>query len=98
MPGFRFRWTSCFARRGTDWTTRTPLAITSTFYADARLNRLWGHYRTSTNPLVLRPDAFDVVGERILAKVYEAIERLKERRVALISAAATGKIDVRDAA
>ena len=34
----------------------------------------------------------------LIAKVREAIERLKEYRTALISAAVTGKIDVRDAA
>jgi hypothetical protein len=34
----------------------------------------------------------------LVAKVREAIERLEELRTALISAAETGKIDVRDAA
>ena len=57
---------ACFTRRGTDWTTRTPLALTPTFYADARLNRSWSDYRTSTDPLVPPPDAFEAVGERIL--------------------------------
>ena len=33
--------------------------------------------------------------ENLLRKVHEAIDRLKERRTALISAAVTGKIDVR---
>jgi hypothetical protein len=33
----------------------------------------------------------------LIAKIQEAIERLKEYRTALISAAVTGKIDVRDA-
>jgi restriction endonuclease S subunit len=32
----------------------------------------------------------------IIAKIREAIDRLKEYRTALISAAVTGKIDVRD--
>ena len=50
---------ACFARRATDWTTQTPLALTSTFYADTRLNRLWSDYRTSTNPVIAPPDAFD---------------------------------------
>ena len=52
---------ACFARRRTDWTTRTPLALASTFYSDDRLMRLWGDYRTSSNPLVPPPEAFDVV-------------------------------------
>jgi restriction endonuclease S subunit len=34
--------------------------------------------------------------DALIAKVREAIERLKEYRTALISAAVTGKIDVRE--
>ena len=34
----------------------------------------------------------------LIAKIREAIERLKELRAALISAAVTGRIDVREAA
>ena len=36
--------------------------------------------------------------DALVAKVLEAIDRLKELRTALISAAVTGKIDVRDTA
>jgi restriction endonuclease S subunit len=36
--------------------------------------------------------------DALLAKVHEAIDRLKELRTALISAAVTGKIDVREEA
>ena len=36
--------------------------------------------------------------DTLVVKVREAIDHLKEFRTALISAAATGKIDVRDAA
>ncbi len=36
--------------------------------------------------------------DALVAKVRDAIDRLKELRTALISAAVTGKIDVRDAA
>ena len=35
--------------------------------------------------------------DALVAKVYEAIDRLEELRTALISAAVTGKIDVREA-
>ena len=35
--------------------------------------------------------------EALVAKVHEAIDRLKELRTALIAASVTGKIDVRDA-
>ena len=69
---------ACFARRGTDWTTQTPLALTSTFYTDTRLNRLWTDYRTSTNPVIPPPDAFDVIGGRIfnfLAPIRESVAR-----------------------
>ena len=44
-------------------------------------------------------DTLDKEAERyrvLVAKVLEAIERLKELRTALISAAVTGKIDVRE--
>ena len=57
---------ACFTRRGTDWTSRTPPALTSTFYSTARLSRLWHDYRPSTNPLTPPPDVFEVVGDRIL--------------------------------
>ena len=36
--------------------------------------------------------------DNLIAKVGEAMDRLKEFRTALISAAVTGKIDVREAA
>ena len=36
--------------------------------------------------------------DALIAKVHEAIDRLKELRTALISAAVTGKIDVRETA
>ena len=36
--------------------------------------------------------------DALIAKVREVIDRLKELRTALISAAVTGKIDVREAA
>ena len=45
-------------------------------------------------------DYLDRETERIdalLAKVHEAVDRLKELRTALIAAAVTGKIDVREA-
>ena len=58
---------ACFARRGTDWTSRTPPALTSTFYSNDRLTRLWRDYRRSTDPLVPPPDAFEIVGNRILS-------------------------------
>jgi len=40
----------------------------------------------------------DVSVDALVAKVRDAIDRLKELRTALISAAVTGKIDVREEA
>jgi type I restriction enzyme S subunit len=44
---------------------------------------------------VVREEAGKI--DALVAKVLEAVERLKELRTALISAAVTGKIDVREA-
>ena len=41
-------------------------------------------------------DIYDAIGS-LIDRVHEAIEHLKEFRTALISAAVTGKIDVREA-
>ena len=57
---------ACFDRRGTDWTTVTPLALTSTFYSSTRVIRLWRDYRTSTAFFTTPPDAVAVVGERLI--------------------------------
>ena len=57
---------ACFAHRRTDWTTRTPSPLTSTFYSNARLIRHWTDYRSSTDPRIPPPEAFEVLGKRIL--------------------------------
>lgn len=67
---------ACFARRGTDWISRTPPALTSTFYSNDRLARLWRDYRRSTDTLLPPPDPFEIVGDRILnflAPIRESI-------------------------
>ena len=67
---------ACFARRRTDWTSHTPPALTSAFYSHARLTRLWRDYRRSTDPLIPPPDAFEILGDRILnflAPIRESI-------------------------
>ena len=70
------------------------------------------HYNTSTlarllvpqvpldeqNHIVTHLDEATRRTDRLIAKVQKAIERLRELRAALISAAVTGKIDVREAA
>ncbi len=43
-------------------------------------------------------DTEDAKTESLVRRIRDAIDRLKELRTALISAAVTGKIDVRDAA
>ncbi|MDE0025408.1 MAG: nucleotidyl transferase AbiEii/AbiGii toxin family protein [Spirochaetaceae bacterium] len=70
---------ACFARRKTDWTTLAPLALTPTFYANAGLIRRWTDYRTSTNLVIPPPDAFHVVGERIVAFVGPIRESVLDR-------------------
>ena len=67
---------ACFARRGTDWTALTPLALTSTFYSNPRLIRLWSDHRSSTDPLIPPPVIFEVLGERVfnfLAPIRESV-------------------------
>ena len=66
----------CFTRRGTDWATQMPVALTTQFYSNARLIRLWSDYRTSTDLITPPPDAFEVVGERLidfLAPIRESL-------------------------
>ena len=48
------------------------------------------------HPKVTKGNALDGKIDRLMAKAEHAIALLKERRSALISAAVTGKIDVRD--
>ena len=61
-----------------------------------------GHYRVILPPLKEQQAIADSLDrgtakiDALIAKVGEAIERLKEYRTALISAAVTGKIDVRE--
>ena len=69
------------------------------------------HYNTSTlvqllvpripldeqNRIVTHLDAATREIHRLIAKIHKAIDHLKEFRTALISAAVTGKIDVRTA-
>ena len=47
-------------------------------------------------PKVAKGNALDGKIDRLMAKAERAIALLKERRSALISAAVTGKIDVRE--
>ena len=56
---------------------------------------------TGTDAKILPPSSTHETAQirrPIIAKVREVINRLKELRTALISAAVTGKIDVREAA
>ena len=67
---------SCFERRGTTWTSHTPVALTSAFYSTPGQDNLWEHYRREKAFLIPPPEAFAVIGERILeffAPVLESI-------------------------
>ena len=67
---------SCFERRGTTWTSHTPVALTSAFYSTPGQDNLWEHYRREKAFLIPPPEAFAVIGESILeffAPVLESI-------------------------
>ena len=79
--------------------------------ASKSVGAIQAHYNTSTlaqllvpqvpldeqNHIVAYLDEATRRTDRLIAKVHEAIERLSELRTGLISAAVTGKIDVREA-
>ena len=55
----------CFERRGTDWTSERPAALTTAFYFNAKLQGRWRGYLSSGSLLAVPPESFDIVGERI---------------------------------
>ena len=74
---------------------------------DFRLRLYWEEFkniRVALPPLPEQQGILDAVAmktakfDSLIGETVSAIELLKERRAALISAAVTGKIDVRDAA
>ena len=56
----------CCSRRGTDVTSETPAALTSSFYSDTDQNRLWRNYRVENRLMTPPPESFEIVGERLL--------------------------------
>ena len=67
---------NCFERRGTAWTSHTPAALTPAFYSDPGHDNLWEHYRREKAFLLPPPEAFTVIGERVLeffAPILESI-------------------------
>ena len=56
----------CFERRGTDWTSEIPVALTSAFYSDTDQNTWWSNYRRKKELMTPPPETFDIVGERML--------------------------------
>ena len=69
---------SCFARRGTAWSSETPDALTAAFYSDADVQSRWraylrrGHFRTPP------PEVFEHVGERVRAFLGPVRESIVE--------------------
>lgn len=65
-PRLREAVAACFERRGTRWTTELPHPLTSAFYQTPELASRWRSYLASGVVLAPVPQAFDVVGDRIL--------------------------------
>ncbi len=69
----------CLERRGTAWTSHTPDALTAEFYSDPRQDELWKRYRREKKLLSPPPEAFPVIGERILKFVAPVLESILVR-------------------
>ena len=67
---------SCFERRGTTSTSHTPVALASRFYSNTKQGDLWEHYRREKAFLVLPPEAFTVIGERIVEFFTPVLESI----------------------
>ena len=67
---------SCFERRGTAWTSHTPIALTPVFYSNTKQGDLWEHYRREKAFLVPPPEAFTVIGERIVEFIAPVLESI----------------------
>ena len=66
----------CLKRRGTAWTSHTPDALTPEFYSGTKQDDLWKHYRREKGFLSPPPEAFSVIGDRILKFVAPVIESI----------------------
>jgi len=89
---------------------RTPLYMAEVYrwshgIVDDRNRLYWDDFKTILTPNPPKDEQYAISAylnreagriDALVAKVREAIDRLKELRTALISAAVTGKIDVRD--
>jgi len=58
---------SCFARRGTPWTSEIPDALSPAFYSDADVRFRWRAYLRKGNFRTPPPEAFEQVGDRVRA-------------------------------
>ena len=63
---------ACFQRRGTTWADEVPEALTPAFYEDQNIASRWRSYRAAGAVLVLPPEQFEVIGERVRAFVNPA--------------------------
>ena len=68
----------CFERRGTDWMSETPAALTTAFYSNVNLQDRWRGYLRNGSLLAVPPGSFEVIGVRIqkfLAPVQDCAAR-----------------------
>ena len=66
----------CLARRGTAWASHTPDALTPAFYSDIKRDDLWKRYRQEKALLTPPPEAFSVIGDRVLEFVAPVLESI----------------------
>jgi hypothetical protein len=57
---------ACFEHRGMQWTPESTSVLTAGFFESPQLNLFWQHYLAAGSVLVLPPDEFRVIGERII--------------------------------
>ena len=67
---------ACLARRGTVWPPHTPDALTPEFYSDTKRDDLWKRYRQEKALLTPPPEAFPVIGDRVLRFVAPVLEHI----------------------
>ena len=66
----------CLERRGTAWASHTPDALTAEFYSDPQQDELWKRYRREKEFLSPPPEAFPVIGDRVLEFVAPVLEAI----------------------
>jgi hypothetical protein len=57
----------CFARRGTEWSAETPVALTAGYYVEPEVASLWSNYHRRGQFRQAPPQSMEVVGDRLRA-------------------------------